>query len=146
MLFVRNGKDDASVWLLEDIGMLMFKQTGYYNVAAFHQTQCVLMWLLSDVIQKRDGPGAGGIDDGPCTNLLLSSLSVFQFSQPMCAVTARSHAAGAGEDTCATLCCIHCIQHDQPCVLDLGVAIHEAGVQLLFEWLPSGMLGQVQAT
>ena len=62
LVFVGDGEDDPTIFVLENIGPLMVKQFFDDDMTALHHTNMFFRCAMGDMVEQFVKPGAGGID------------------------------------------------------------------------------------
>ena len=137
----RQREHHALVGRLKYIAGVVIETAAHDDMAAFDQTHRCFQRLANDSLRHFADPGTCRIDqDARGRNAAAAAAVKHQFPIP---APLDPHAAGARPDIGAALSSIHCVEHDQPRIVDPAVGIFEAVAEQPLQWLPDRTMRQI---
>ena len=133
VLLVGDGKNDALVRVLENVGVGVREQALHDDVAAFYQADGFAGRGLDDAAQQLLHPRAGGVYYRTGADGGLLAVGALQGGVPAVALALGRHTGGTGEDGGAALGGVDGVQYHQAGVVDPAVGIHKALVVAGFQ-------------
>ncbi len=141
---VRNGKDDAPVFALEEVAFVVIIQLGRHDVAAPHQPHPFRGIDAHGVADHVFHPRATGVDQHlGLYHALGAAVFRFQRDLPHAVHLLGRDDLGAGVDPCTTGLGVAGVQHHQTAVFDPAVGILIGLFELVLQRCPLGGLRQI---
>src|SRR5690606_2030800 len=133
MFQIRNGEDDATVFVLQDISLLAVVQTRYDDVATLDQTDAVGRFLLEVFTDETRDPWAGGIDQRAGANGQQAAVAAFQMDMPQPLAAPSADAASTRMNVRALFPGSHGVEHHQAGIVHPAVGVFETAADFRFQ-------------
>ncbi|MCY1177839.1 hypothetical protein D9M73_181630 [compost metagenome] len=130
---IRNGKDDALIFVLQDMRVIAFVQFRHDQVAALDQADAIRRFHLQVVANELGDPRAGRIHQRFGADRKQAAIGALQVQVPQALGATCADAAGLGVNVGAFFPGGHGVQHHQAGVVDPAVGVFEALGDFAFE-------------
>ncbi|CCE05018.1 hypothetical protein BRAS3843_1250017 [Bradyrhizobium sp. STM 3843] len=126
LFLIRIDEDDATIRILQQIGLRSAPKFRHHDVASLHKPHVICGVHPGHALQDLLNPGPRGIDQSPCPHNLRIAVLALQLEDPDLALSSCAHCPRAGQDRGAIARGIDQIENDKPGVVHPAVGIFEA--------------------